>query len=156
MALAVRAGRSRCEAGGRSQAVQNSITSSLTGSSLRIDAILLNLPEGSRRDIGARRENVGRQMKRIRFAALLVLAACGGGGGDEGPPPGPPQQWKRNCLYEWNFPGVPNTTPITYRCYYITGECKTTDVCNGIPPAACPYTQNECVVCPTDKPLSQC
>jgi hypothetical protein len=95
-------------------------------------------------------------MRRIRFAALLLLAACGGGGDDE-PPPSPPLVWKRNCFFEYSLPGVPNSG-ITYRCYYITAECRTTsEVCEGIfPPTACPYTKTECIVCPTDKPLSQC
>jgi|SRR5687768_1901743 len=99
-------------------------------------------------------------MVRLVFisAALSLLAACGGGDDDYGTSSSSPNQFYRNCLYEWPLPGVPGGTPV-YRCYYTT-SCRTTDVCDHIPPelrrVACPYLANECDACPLGQPLSQC
>ena len=99
-----------------------------------------------------------RMAKKLILALLLGLAGCGGGGDDGGSSSSTPLQLFRNCLYEWPLPGVPGGSPV-YRCYY-TSTCKSTDVCNHIPPhllpAACPYLANECVACPQGQPLSQC
>ena len=99
-----------------------------------------------------------RQIASALAAALLFsLASCGRDIEFDEVTDTPPT-WYKSCRYEWPLPGLPSSGSPVYRCY-LTGEggCKTTDVCAAVPAGfPCPYTRNECVLCPNDLPLSQC